>query len=1184
MKLKTRHPNGQPISRASQLQYGYVCTATNLPEELLRACPFQYNNDDNPDSMWDIAGSLKGGIKPSKSGYLSQQVGVSKLTAMVIPVLKNHIDEKLITYDEIDEIWKDSTPGFRKIASAYIEASLRAPGDPPYLVWNGEKLSDMVKSIPTYLSKTEDWPPWHPFGVGGQIKNPGYGDNDTPERKEANDAIDIAEGQGDLVDDAKRKVDDAQEEVNDAIDIAEGQRDLVDDAKRKVDDAQEEVNDAIDIAEGQGDLVDDAKRKVDDAQEEFDRAKDSYTELANEAQDKVDHADEIDDINKEFDETEGEPDGDDEPKDGDKLGRFEDFLNWIYVTLGISREFKTKRQEKIFHVVAKFGKGITITPKGTQLPRTMNEKHLEDFFNIAKKLGVPECFELLPYEPEQSGLGIRNASYFPVILEYYVNKTEPKTSSSTDVTEIDPREVGLHLFRILKEDDGFTIDEIRAKINRKSKGKRGEIQNKEKNVWHNKTEVDAKIQQLLGLDQDQVERTYPAGRKIFYQIVANQVKNLRDKGVITDWDEEHRSGIWRLTPQGEGIPIELAGKIIENYYVWSVEPHNWKILQEGDFLNTAENPCWGSFLDHEKLNEKGIFGKFIFYVKGSKEIKGIYQSEGKWYKPQYPAWVEDFNGGKSIPGTAERREKNRYRQGTWWKNGFPSRIKLKLIQKGSFDLFDPENAKELKFISPPKDPKRIALSMRPGGKGMPSNFGRSISLIDYEFISDTMTSDQETGDDMKDEDDSQSDMQDHKLVLADNWREEVKKIEEELLIDSTTIYHIIDFIRAGNHILLEGPIGTGKTRLTKLIPKLFSIEGKFQYEAETYTATTEWTTQDVIGGIVPKLKGEEATYGISYGCVVETLRKNDQTMPGTRYWTVIDEFNRAPIDKSFGQLFTALRDGVLRQIPTMSATYSTMKIPSDYRIIGTLNTQDKSHIFVVSNALKSRFTSVRIDIPGINDGEREMYFAAKNALKELDHKNNYEDYIKLHHDVERIDDLSTVPELFNELTQAYWILASVRLFYELGTALLMKIYKIIISEKELVKQYPDLTSGGLDEAITAILIPQVDTLTKAELGAIRALHTENGVVDFFKDVYQNKKREKRNYENAFEKVLVHLQVKNISHMVKAFKKDDVLVDQDWKLIADAHFTLRDKFYNFTSENGIIDFITSLKRLESMSMI
>lgn len=56
-------------------------------------------------------------------------------------------------------------------------------------------------------------------------------------------------------------------------------------------------------------------------------------------------------------------------------------------------------------------------------------------------------------------------------------------------------------------------------------------------------------------------------------------------------------------------------------------------------------------------------------------------------------------------------------------------------------------------------------------------------------------------------------------------------------------------------------------------------------------------------------------------------------------WLIIDEFNRADIDKAFGQLFTALRTRTLK-IPTdvEGKSYKTLKIPEDYRIIGTLNT------------------------------------------------------------------------------------------------------------------------------------------------------------------------------------------------------------------------------------------------------
>ena len=106
MKFKVydedRKKIGGPEGKASPTQYGDLRQATRLPMELLRACPFVYRNDESPYNMWASAGSLKGGREPSESGYLSQQVAGSKLTAIIIPVLKKITSIKniiVIPYD-----------------------------------------------------------------------------------------------------------------------------------------------------------------------------------------------------------------------------------------------------------------------------------------------------------------------------------------------------------------------------------------------------------------------------------------------------------------------------------------------------------------------------------------------------------------------------------------------------------------------------------------------------------------------------------------------------------------------------------------------------------------------------------------------------------------------------------------------------------------------------------------------------------------------------------------------------------------------------------------------------------------------------------------------------------------------------------------------------------------------------
>ena len=858
------------------------------------------------------------------------------------------------------------------------------------------------------------------------------------------------------------------------------------------------------------------------------------------------------------------------------IGTFADFINWIYYTFESPQELETKTGKK-FDALSVFGKGITITPKESGKPRPINEDQLKKLFGVSEKLPFSKLFELLPYEPEQTGLGIRNASYYPVILEHYLKKTDMKDAAVNDVTKIDHRLVLTYLFNILKDDAGSTIDEIREVTNRTHEGSKEEIERKGKKIWHNKTEVDQKIQSLLGLDRQQVERKYPNGKGIFYNMVVAQVSKLRKKGIITDWDDEpHTAGIWRLTPKGREIRAEDVGKILEDCYIWSVSAENWKLVKE--------KLLWASKREADRLNGRQISGKFLFYVSKTNTqpggIRGIYQSGEEWSPVSIrdtPVWTEEW---------AATQSRDAYQK---WHLIFPARIGLQRVKSGFFDVFDEKLASELSFIKDSKDPRMIALAMKPGGQGYPSNNGKPIPVADYDFIFNNMTPDPETGDEM--EDDLNVADEAPRLVRSPEYEKIIKKITDELLIEEDVVYRMMDYLASGSHLLLEGPIGTGKTHLARLLPELFS-NGKFRYESKMYTATSEWTTQDVIGGIVPKMKEDgQPMYDINYGCVVETLRENltsGGTEPKTRYWTVIDEFNRAPIDKSFGPLFTALRDGRLGQIPSKKPgqTYDEMSIPRDYRIIGTLNTQDKSFLFNVSNALRSRFVSVRIGVPEKEKAEQEIYFAAKHALEKLAREDNYKVHILLDHEAKRLDDLQTDDKLLRDLEQAYWVLASVRLFYGLGTALLVEMYKIIIDEKDFVTSTNKvrsnaLSSEGLDEALTAKLIPQLDQLTKADLGAIRALHEEHGVVKLFKHVHQTRKRGK--YEKVFGDVLRFLDCWD-KDLVNAFRKDAELKPEQWEKIEKAQEDMKDKLYDFTSPDGIDDFITKIEELEEKSTV
>jgi hypothetical protein len=62
------------------------------------------------------------------------------------------------------------------------------------------------------------------------------------------------------------------------------------------------------------------------------------------------------------------------------------------------------------------------------------------------------------------------------------------------------------------------------------------------------------------------------------------------------------------------------------------------------------------------------------------------------------------------------------------------------------------------------------------------------------------------------------------------------------------------------------------------------------------TATADWSTFDTLGGYTPSAEGPGLVF--EEGLFLQAIRENK--------WLIIDELNRADVDKAFGQLFTVL--------------------------------------------------------------------------------------------------------------------------------------------------------------------------------------------------------------------------------------------------------------------------------------
>jgi MoxR-like ATPase len=367
-------------------------------------------------------------------------------------------------------------------------------------------------------------------------------------------------------------------------------------------------------------------------------------------------------------------------------------------------------------------------------------------------------------------------------------------------------------------------------------------------------------------------------------------------------------------------------------------------------------------------------------------------------------------------------------------------------------------------------------------------------------------------------------------------KNEIKKgiaeIQKELLIDDSIIEEIVTHLASGRHVLLAGPVGTGKTRISQLISEVFWTDN-CGYFADVRTATADWNTQDVIGGISPKIQegSKMPTYEIENGCVTDTILANYEK--GSRLsenpqrhtsihtvdskkrqfngtWLVIDEFNRADIDKAFGQLFTALEYNRLTiQDITSGKSIRTIPIPKDYRIIGTLNTADKHYLFNLSDALKRRFAYVEISIPERNEENklREIYLAMKNGLKDLDSE-EFDKIIKINSDNNTMEYYSD--KMKKNIEYGYNILEVVREFKPLGTAILKAIYQTLLVSEKMEN------NDSFDNAINANLTPQLETLPKPSLEILHA-YVFGNVVEFLEN-----KNHREQYKTGLEALLRYL--------------------------------------------------------------
>ncbi len=217
-------------------------------------------------------------------------------------------------------------------------------------------------------------------------------------------------------------------------------------------------------------------------------------------------------------------------------------------------------------------------------------------------------------------------------------------------------------------------------------------------------------------------------------------------------------------------------------------------------------------------------------------------------------------------------------------------------------------------------------------------------------------------------------------------------------------------------ILLVGPPGTGKGTLLRWIvqrvmddPNSFGFSDHCTPNPIWRTPDESWGAFELVGGLVPNSVGQiEWSDGL-----VPTAVQEDR-------WLILDEMNRADMDKIMGPLLTWLSGQAVEigrtvphggtpivldwtdtprcrvERPSNGRSDRRLLTGREWRLLGTYNPQDAQRVFRFGQALARRF--VVIPVPAISPGQMDELLSARYVALATDVIELIADLYRMHYD------------------------------------------------------------------------------------------------------------------------------------------------------------------------------------------